>query len=156
MDTFDNRLYGRFRRFLRHPGSLSTGTRWCVLHFPDNSRCCQVVGTNSVSFSFHPLIHGGIIFVSTTRIPLDKSYVEQKELEKKLEWSTAELGLSVRTTNCLDEQGISTVGDLLACRREDLLQISNFGEKTLEDVYGALEKLGFYRTNRLPQKAKSA
>jgi DNA-directed RNA polymerase subunit alpha len=94
--------------------------------------------------------------VSTTRIPLDRAYIEQKELEKKLEWSTAELGLSVRTTNCLDEQGISTIGDLLACRREDLLQIANFGEKTLEDVYAALERLGFYRENCLPQPAKSA
>jgi len=87
---------------------------------------------------------------------MDKSYVEQKELEKKLEWSTAELGLSVRTTNCLDEQGICTIGDLLACQRDDLLQIANFGEKTLEDVYQALEKLGFYRTCRQMQQAKSA
>ena len=94
--------------------------------------------------------------MSTTRIPLDKSYVEQQELEKKLDWSTAALGLSVRTTNCLDEHGIGTIGDLLACRREDLLQIANFGEKTLEDVYRALEKLGFYRADRQAQKAKSA
>ena len=91
-----------------------------------------------------------------TRIPLDKSYVEQKELEKKLEWSTAELGLSVRTTNCLSDRGICTIGDLLACRREDLLRIANFGEKTLEDVYNALEKLGFYRVDRQPIQAKSA
>ncbi|MDR0520236.1 MAG: hypothetical protein LBH00_00105 [Planctomycetaceae bacterium] len=91
-----------------------------------------------------------------TRIPLDKSYIEQKELEKKLEWSTAELGLSVRTTNCLDEQGICTIGELLACTRADLLQIANFGEKTLEDVYLALERLGFYRADRRPQTAKSA
>lgn len=94
--------------------------------------------------------------MSSTRIPLDKSYVEQKELEKKLGWSTAELGLSVRTTNCLDEQGICTIGDLLACRREDLLKIANFGEKTLENVYKALEKLGFYRADRHANRAKSA
>ena len=94
--------------------------------------------------------------MSNTRVPLNKARIGQKELEKKLEWSTAELGLSVRTTNCLDEQGICTIGDLLACRREDLLQIANFGEKTLEDVYEALEKLGFYRNNRAPQPAKSA
>ncbi len=88
-----------------------------------------------------------------TRIPLNKSYVEQRALEKKLEMSTAEMGLSVRTTNCLDEQGICTVGDLLACKREDLLTISNFGEKTLEEVYQSLEKLGFYRTDRQPRAA---
>ena len=91
--------------------------------------------------------------MGSTRIPLDKAHAEHKELEKKLEWSTSELGLSVRTTNCLDAQGICTIGDLLACRREDLLQIDNFGEKTLEDVFTALEKLGFYRTNRLPKSA---
>lgn len=95
-----------------------------------------------------------------TRIPMNKSYTEQKALEKKLEMSTAEIGLSVRTTNCLDEQGICTVGDLLACRREDLLDISNFGEKTLEEVYKALEKLGFYRSDQgrrsAHQVAKSA
>ncbi|MDR0338075.1 MAG: hypothetical protein LBI18_13400 [Planctomycetaceae bacterium] len=91
-----------------------------------------------------------------TRIPLDKSYIEQKALEKKLELSTAEMGLSVRTTNCLDEQGICTVGDLLACHRDDLLRIANFGEKTLEEVYRALEKLGFIRVDRRSPEAKSA
>ena len=90
-----------------------------------------------------------------TRIPLNKSYLQQRELAKKLDLSTAELGLSVRTTNCLDEQGISTVGDLLACKRNDLLSISNFGEKTLEEVYKALEKLGFYRSDRQSQTAAS-
>ena len=94
--------------------------------------------------------------MTRTRRPLDKAFLVQKELEKKLEWSTAELGLSVRTTNCLDEQGIFTIGDLLACRREDLLQIANFGEKTLEDVFNALEKLGFYRAGRPQHTAKSA
>ena len=59
--------------------------------------------------------------------------------------STAEIGLSVRTTNCLEERGIFTVNDLLHCTREDLLSISNFGEKTLEEVYKALEGVGFYR-----------
>ena len=62
--------------------------------------------------------------------------------------SLAEIGLSVRTTNCLDDQGISTVGDLLKHKREDLLNIPNFGEKTLEEVFIALEKLGFVRIER--------
>jgi DNA-directed RNA polymerase subunit alpha len=62
--------------------------------------------------------------------------------------STAEIGLSVRTTNCLEERGIFTVQDLLHCTRDDLLSISNFGEKTLEEVYKALEGVGFYRKSR--------
>ncbi|MDR1485913.1 MAG: hypothetical protein LBT09_13970 [Planctomycetaceae bacterium] len=83
-----------------------------------------------------------------TRIPLDKSYAENQKLAKKLEMSMAEIDLSVRTTNCLDDHGICTVGDLLACSRAELLRIANFGEKTLEEVYHALEKIGFYRADR--------
>ena len=79
-----------------------------------------------------------------TRVPLNPADIQRQELEM----STAEIGLSVRTTNCLDEQGISTVGELLKCNRNDLLSIPNFGEKTLEEVYLALEKLGFMRKNR--------
>jgi len=79
------------------------------------------------------------------RVPLDPEEIRRRQLEEKLQMSMAEVGLSVRTTNCLDEQGISTVGDLLKCKRSDLLNIPNFGEKTLEEVFRALEKLGFVR-----------
>lgn len=81
-----------------------------------------------------------------TRIPLRMIDNRAKDMAEKLEMSTAEIGLSVRTTNCLEERGIFTVNDLLYCTRDDLLAISNFGEKTLEEVYQALEGVGFYRS----------
>jgi DNA-directed RNA polymerase subunit alpha len=71
-----------------------------------------------------------------------------KDMADKLDMSTAEIGLSVRTTNCLEERGIFTVSDLLRCTPDDLLSISNFGEKTLEEVYKALEGIGFQRRSR--------
>jgi DNA-directed RNA polymerase subunit alpha len=80
------------------------------------------------------------------RIPY-KNLTQSDEMAEKLEMSTAEIGLSVRTTNCLEEKGIFTVHDLLNCTRADLLSISNFGEKTLEEVFRALEKIGFYRSS---------
>jgi DNA-directed RNA polymerase subunit alpha len=80
-----------------------------------------------------------------TRIPLRTTDTRAKDVADKLEMSTAEIGLTVRTTNCLEERGIFTVSDLLHCTREDLLSISNFGEKTLEEVYKALEGIGFCR-----------
>ena len=80
-----------------------------------------------------------------TRIPLSVVDEKAKELTERLEMSTAEIGLSVRTTNCLEERGIFTVHDLLQCTREDLLSISNFGEKTLDEVYKALASIGFCR-----------
>jgi DNA-directed RNA polymerase subunit alpha len=81
----------------------------------------------------------------TTRIPLRTTDTKAQDVTDKLAMSTAEIGLSVRTTNCLEERGIFTVNDLLRCTRDDLLSISNFGEKTLEEVYKALEGIGFYR-----------
>jgi DNA-directed RNA polymerase subunit alpha len=80
-----------------------------------------------------------------TRIRLSTTDTAAKDLAAKLEMSTAEIGLSVRTTNCLEDRGIFTVNDLLHSRPEDLLAISNFGEKTLEEVYKALEGIGFNR-----------
>ena len=80
-----------------------------------------------------------------TRIRVSRADTAAKDLADKLEMSTAEIGLSVRTTNCLEERGIFTVNDLLQCTPDDLLSISNFGEKTLEEVYKALEGIGFYR-----------
>ena len=82
-----------------------------------------------------------------TRIPLPASERQSTTLEERLEMSTAEIGLSVRTTNCLEERGIFTVNDLLYCTQETLLGISNFGEKTLEEVFSALESVGFFRKN---------
>lgn len=85
-----------------------------------------------------------------TRIPVDRIQAASDDLQRRLEMSTAEIGLAVRTTNCLEEKGVFTVNDLLHCSPEDLLSISNFGEKTLEEVYKALEGVGFYRNGRKP------
>ena len=83
-----------------------------------------------------------------TRIPLNQAELTNQGMQERLQMSTAEIGLAVRTTNCLEERGIFTVDDLLNCRREDLLSISNFGEKTLNEVYDALERFGFNRPSR--------
>lgn len=89
-----------------------------------------------------------------TRVPLRRTDSQAQDIAGKLEMSTAEIGLSVRTTNCLEERGIFTVNDLLHCTREDLLAISNFGEKTLEEVYKALEGIGFSRSE--PEQQQSS
>jgi len=88
--------------------------------------------------------------MSTTRIPLPKADEESRSLQQRLEMSTAEIGLTVRTTNCLEERGIFTVHDLLNTPPSELLSISNFGEKTLEEVYKALESVGFFRDGKSP------
>lgn len=88
--------------------------------------------------------------MARTRIPLSAADEALRDQQAKLELSTAEIGLTVRTTNCLEERGIFTVRDLLNTNRAELLSITNFGEKTLEEVYRALERVGFYRPGRRP------
>ena len=78
-----------------------------------------------------------------TRIPLSAADEQRRSMQQRLAMSTAEIGLSVRTTNCLEERGIFTVEDLLNSKPEILLGISNFGEKTLDEVYDALDKINF-------------
>lgn len=85
-----------------------------------------------------------------TRIPLSQAEEQSRLRAQRLEMSVAEMELSVRTTNCLEETGIFTVRDLLEATPKKLLSISNFGEKTLEEVYQSLEKLGFYRAGNRP------
>ena len=87
----------------------------------------------------------------STRIKLNETQLKEIELEKKLQMSTSELGLPVRTTNCFDELGVTTIGELLKTHPQKLLSVPNFGEKTLEEVYKALEKIGFYRKDREPK-----
>src|SRR5436305_6991247 len=51
------------------------------------------------------------------------------ELERKLNMSLAELELSVRATNCLESEGITTVRDLVIRTDEELLEVRNFGRR---------------------------
>jgi DNA-directed RNA polymerase subunit alpha len=89
--------------------------------------------------------------MSRTRIPLSRQEENARLMKERLEMSTAEIGLTVRTTNCLEDRGIFTVRDLLNSSPEQLLSIANFGEKTLEEVYKSLEKIGFYRASKQPK-----
>lgn len=88
--------------------------------------------------------------MAVTRIPIP-DWAKKQEADDRLEMPLAETDLHVRTVNCLEEQAIFTVKDLLGCTPERLLEIPNFGEKTLQTVYEALEKIGFYRR---PHRAK--
>ncbi|MGL6095298.1 MAG: DNA-directed RNA polymerase subunit alpha [Fimbriiglobus sp.] len=64
------------------------------------------------------------------------------ELERKLNMSLAELELSVRATNCLESEGITTVRDLVMRSEDELLEVRNFGETTLKEVKGKLDERG--------------
>jgi DNA-directed RNA polymerase subunit alpha len=64
------------------------------------------------------------------------------ETERKLNMSLAELELSVRATNCLESEGITTVRDLVSRSEDQLLTVRNFGETTLKEVKAKLHEIG--------------
>ncbi|HJE90421.1 MAG TPA: DNA-directed RNA polymerase subunit alpha [Dietzia timorensis] len=53
-----------------------------------------------------------------------------------------ELDLSVRSFNCLKREGVHTVGELVARSESDLLDIRNFGQKSIDEVKIKLAELG--------------
>ncbi|WKD59816.1 DNA-directed RNA polymerase subunit alpha [Corynebacterium caspium] len=53
-----------------------------------------------------------------------------------------DLNFSVRSYNCLKRQDIHTVGELAACTESDLLDIRNFGQKSINEVKIKLASLG--------------
>ncbi|MDB5311452.1 MAG: hypothetical protein JWO38_5654 [Gemmataceae bacterium] len=65
-----------------------------------------------------------------------------RDLEAKLNWSLAELELSVRATNCLEAEGLTTVRELVIRDEDELLAIRNFGESTLREVKAKLAAHG--------------
>lgn len=61
---------------------------------------------------------------------------------EQYEMPLEQLDLSARTFNALRRSGITKVGELLERSKEDLLGLRSFGQKSLEEVWDRLEKLG--------------
>jgi DNA-directed RNA polymerase subunit alpha len=80
--------------------------------------------------------------------------VVDHELERKLNMSLAELELSVRATNCLESEGITTVRELVMRTDEELLEVRNFGETTLKEVKVKLAERGLNLGMKLPSGAR--
>ena len=53
-----------------------------------------------------------------------------------------ELDLSERPRNCLKRAQINTVGELVSKTEDDLLAITNFGQKSLDEVLQKLDERG--------------
>jgi DNA-directed RNA polymerase subunit alpha len=70
-------------------------------------------------------------------------------LDSKLGMNLAELNLSVRATNCLESENITTVRDLISRSPDQLLEVRNFGETTLNEVKEKLSEMGLRLGMRL-------
>ena len=65
-------------------------------------------------------------------------------LESRLGMLVSDLRLSLRANNCLEEAGITSLRDLVARSRDELLEMRNLGETTLQEVEDKLRELGLH------------
>ena len=71
-------------------------------------------------------------------------------LESRLNMGIGDLKLSVRATNCLETENIKNVRDLVSRAEDELLEVRNFGDTTLDEVRERLAELGLHLGMRVP------
>lgn len=85
------------------------------------------------------------IFINFDVEPLPKTLEEDKDensFNKNLIKNIDELELSVRSYNCLKNEKIIYVGDLVSKTESDMLKTSNFGRKSLNELKDNLKEMG--------------
>ncbi|MGB1925749.1 MAG: DNA-directed RNA polymerase subunit alpha C-terminal domain-containing protein, partial [Rubripirellula sp.] len=76
----------------------------------------------------------------------------EAQLEAKLNMTLGDLKLSVRANNCLESENIQTVRDLVQRTEDQLLEVRNFGDTTLNEVREKLSQYGLHLGMRVPSQ----
>jgi hypothetical protein len=74
--------------------------------------------------------------------PVDRPVANPVDFVYEATTDIADLGLSVRTYNCLFRSHNTTVGDILELSINDMLNIRNFGMKSITETIDILHKMG--------------
>lgn len=98
------------------------------------------------------------IFVEFGQLPEEiteeEESKEEKELTEKLNMPISELELSVRSSNCLREAKIQTIGDLVRRSEMEMLKYRNFGKKSLTEINKILGDMGLHLGMQIDKKEK--
>ena len=73
-----------------------------------------------------------------------------EQLAADLALPVEDLQLTVRSYNCLKREGIHTVGELISRSEQDLLDIRNFGAKSIDEVKLKLIEMGLNLKDSAP------
>ena len=89
------------------------------------------------------------VFVSYGQLPEEEEEeeeisVEEQALYEKLRLPISELELSVRSSNCLKEANLKTIGELVRRTEPELLGFRNFGKKSLTEIDELLKVMGLH------------
>ncbi len=64
-----------------------------------------------------------------------------EEIRRKMELPIAHMDLSVRASNCLEAEGIQTIGELVRLTHEQIMGFKNFGRTSLKEISRRLEDM---------------
>ena len=100
------------------------------------------------------------IFVGFGKLPEEEETPveteEQRLLREKLKVPISELELSVRSSNCLKEARIKTIGDLVRRSEMDMLKYRNFGKKSLAEISKILTDMGLSLGMKIDEEEKKS
>ena len=118
----------------------------------DYEKLILEVETNGAMAPDDAIAHAGHIidehmqlFVEQTITPIEEESIFSEYSEGEygqLDTPIEQLNLSVRAYNCLKRQGVNTIGQLTECTENDLLNVRNFGAKSIEEVKDKLIDMG--------------
>ena len=74
-------------------------------------------------------------------------------LESRLGMLVSDLRLSLRASNCLEEAGVGTLRELVSRTREEMLEMRNLGDTTLQEIESKLRDLGLEFGMQVPAGA---
>jgi len=98
------------------------------------------------------------IFVGFGKLPEEIEEVgeteEERLLKEKLKIPISELELSVRSSNCLREARIKTIGDLVKKSELEMLKYRNFGKKSLSEINKILGDMNLSLGMKIGEKQK--
>lgn len=107
-----------------------------------------VTPEDAVSFASKLLKDHLLLFMSFDEEPVEEVEEiideEQMKLIELLNHSVEELELSVRSSNCLRDAGIRTLGDLVRKSEAEMLKYRNFGRKSLQELVDILTDMGLH------------
>ncbi len=138
-----------------HIGRETSQERLCLEVWTDGT----ISPIDAISHSAEILVQQLSPFVEYTRIPQVEA--EEKPLrlaipEEYYNMPVEQLGLSVRTMNCLRRASIATVGELISKGEKELLTLRNFGQKSKQEIEERLKAIGLSLTPQLEESTPPA
>jgi len=112
-----------------------------------------VAAEDAVAFAariFQDQLSMFVNFEDPKEIPKERVLKEEPEFNKNLLKKVEELELSVRSMNCLKNDNIIYIGDLVQKTEPEMLRTPNFGRKSLNEIKEVLSSMSLYLGMEIP------